>query len=96
MKNTPQQMKAMAVDKFGGLDKLTLHTSPVPAVEAGEVLIRIAIAGGNSWDAMEREGDLVYNEVHFPRVLGSECAGTIVAVGEGVERFAVGDRVFER
>jgi NADPH:quinone reductase-like Zn-dependent oxidoreductase len=43
---------------------------------------------------MEREGELVYNEVHFPRVLGGECAGTIVAIGDGVERFAVGDRVY--
>ena len=45
MQNTPQQMKAMAVDEFGGSDKLTLHTLPVPAVDAGEVLIRIEIAG---------------------------------------------------
>jgi NADPH:quinone reductase len=70
MQNIPQQMKAIAVDEFGGLDKLTLHTLPVPTVDAGEVLIRIEIAGCNVWDAMEREG-LVSNEVHFPRVLGS-------------------------
>jgi NADPH:quinone reductase len=94
MQNTSQQMKAMAVDEFGGSDKLTLHTLPVPAVDAGEVLIRVEIAGVGIWDAKEREGDLVYNEVHFPRVLGSECAGTIVAIGDGVERFAVGDRVY--
>lgn len=94
MQNTPQQMKAMAVDEFGHADKLTLHTLPVPTVDAGEVLIRIEIAGVGSWDALEREGELVYNEVHFPRVLGGECAGTIVAIGDGVERFAVGDRVY--
>ncbi len=94
MQNIPQQMKAMAVDEFGGTDKLTLHTLPVPTVDAGEVLIRIEIAGVGIWDAMEREGDLVYNAVHFPRVLGGECAGTIVAIGDGVERFAVGDRVY--
>ncbi|MGV0104504.1 NADP-dependent oxidoreductase [Nostoc sp. DSM 114160] len=94
MQNTPQQMKAMAVDEFGHADKLTLHTLPVPMVDAGEVLICIETAGVGIWDAMEREGDLVYNEVHFPRVLGGECAGTIVAIGDGVERFAVGDRVY--
>jgi NADPH:quinone reductase len=94
MQNTLQQMKAMAVDEFGGSDKLTLHTLPVPAVDAGEVLIRVAIAGVGIWDAMEREGDLVYNEVHFPRVLGGECAGTVVAIGDSVKRFAVGDRVY--
>ena len=94
MQTTPQQMQAMAVDEFGGPDKLTLHTLPVPAVDAGEVLIRIEIAGVGIWDAMEREGELVYNEVHFPRVLGGECAGTIAAVGNGVDRFAVGDHVY--
>ena len=94
MQNTPQQMKAMAVDEFGHTDKLTLHTLPVPTVDAGEVLIRIEIAGVGIWDAMEREGEVVYNKVHFPRVLGGECAGTIVAIGDGVERFAVGDRVY--
>jgi NADPH:quinone reductase len=94
MQNIPQQMKAMAVDEFGGPDKLTSHTLPVPAVDAGEVLIRIEIAGVGIWDEMEREGNLVYNEVHFPRVLGGECAGTIAAVAEGVERFAVGNRVY--
>ncbi|WP_223280066.1 zinc-binding alcohol dehydrogenase family protein [Nostoc sp. PA-18-2419] len=94
MQNTPQQMKAMAVDEFGHADKLTLHTLPVPIVDAGEVLIGIETAGVGIWDAMEREGELLYNEVHFPRVLGGECAGTIVAIGDGVERFAVGDRVY--
>ncbi len=94
MQNTPQQMQAMAVNEFGGTDKLTLHTLPVPTVDAGEVLIRIETAGVGIWETMEREGDLVYNEVHFPRVLGGECAGTIVAVGESIERFAVGDRVY--
>ncbi|MEH2183969.1 quinone oxidoreductase family protein [Nostoc sp.] len=94
MQNTPQEMKAMAVNEFGHADKLTLNTLPVPTVDAGEVLIRIEIAGVGIWDEMEREGDLVYNEVHFPRVLGGECAGTIVAIGDGVERFAIGDRVY--
>lgn len=96
MQNNSQPMKAMAVDEFGGLDKLTLHTLPVPAVDAGEVLIRIEVAGVGIWDALEREGELMYmyNNVHFPRVLGGECAGTIAAIGSGVERFAVGDRVY--
>ncbi|MDF5715947.1 MAG: NADP-dependent oxidoreductase [Rhizonema sp. NSF051] len=89
-----ENMKVMAVDEFGGPDKLTLHILPVHKVDAGEVLIRIEIAGVGIWDAMEREGKLVYNEVHFPRVLGGECAGTIIAIGDDVERFAVGDRVY--
>ena len=94
MPNTPTQMKAMAVDEFGGPGKLTSHTLPVPAVDAGEVLIRVEVAGVGVWDVMEREGKLVYNEARFPRVLGGECAGTVAAVGAGVGRFAVGDRVY--
>ena len=94
MQNIPQQMKAMAVDEFGDSDKLTLHTLPVPTVDAGEVLIRTEIAGVGIWDVIEREGKRTDKEVHFPRVLGWECAGTIAAVGEGVERFALGDRVY--
>ncbi len=92
MQNTPQHMKAMAVDEFGDSDKLTLHTLPVPTVDAGEVLIRVEIAGVGIWDALEREGKLPYSEVHFPHVLGGECAGTIAAIGNGVERFAVSEQ----
>lgn len=61
------------------INNLTLHTLLVPTADAGEVLIRIEVAGVGIWDEMEREGNLVYNEVHFPRVLGGECTGTIVA-----------------
>ncbi|MEM9154174.1 MAG: NADP-dependent oxidoreductase [Cyanobacteria bacterium P01_F01_bin.33] len=94
MQIIPQEMTAMAVDEFGGSEKLTLHSLPVPPVDTGEVLIRVDIAGVGIWDSMERKGELLYNEVHFPRVLGGECAGTIVAVGDRVERFDVGDRVY--
>ena len=92
MQNTPQHMKAMAVDKFGHAAELTLHTLPVPTVDAGEVLIRVEIAGVGIWDAIEREGKLPYSEVHFPHVLGGECAGTIAEIGNSVERFAVGEQ----
>ena len=87
-------MKTMAVDEFGGPDKLAIHELPVPAVGDGEVLVKIAVAGVGVWDAMEREGKLVYNDVHFPRVLGGESAGTIVALGAGAAAFEVGDKVY--
>ena len=94
MPDIPSQMQAMAVDEFGGPDNLTLHSVPVPAIGAHEVLIRVQVAGVGVWDAMERAGVLIYNEVHFPRVLGGEGAGVIDAVGEGVGLFAVGDAVY--
>ena len=90
----PQKMQAMAVDEFGGPENLTMHELPVPEIGAGEVLIRVEVAGVGVWDAMERAGDLVYNAVHFPRVLGGECAGKVVATGEGAARFEVGERVY--
>ena len=90
----PQQMKAMAIDEFGGPDKLTMRTVDVPAVGAGEVLVKVEVAGVGVWDVMEREGKLIYNEAHFPRVLGGESAGTVVARGEGAAIFEVGERVY--
>jgi len=95
MQNIPQKMKAMAIDEFGGADKLSLHTLPVPTVDAGEVLIRVEVAGVGVWDAMERSGWAASFSQHpFPRVLGWECAGVVAAVGEGALRFSVGDRVY--
>lgn len=92
---TPQQMKTMAIDEFGGADKLSLHTLPVPSVDTGEVLIRIEVAGVGVWDVIEREGrNTTYKLLPFPRVMGGECAGVVAAVGEGVGRFGVGDRVY--
>ena len=90
----PQQMQAMAINEFGGPDKLTLHQLPVPEPGKGEVTVKIEVAGVGVWDVMEREGKLIYNEVHFPRVLGGESAGTIAATGEGADIFEVGDRVY--
>jgi len=49
-------MRAAAIDEFGGPDVLKLHTLPVPAPAAGEVLIRIDPAGVGSWDAEIRGG----------------------------------------
>lgn len=85
----------MSIDEFGGADRLSLHTLPVPTVDAGEVLIRVEVAGLGVWDAIEREGHMAHFSQHpFPRVLGWECAGVVAAVGEGVGRFTVGDRVY--
>ena len=94
MQNTPTQMQAMAVDEFGGPDKLTMHTVSVPSVGDGQVMVKIEVAGVGVWDVMERAGHLVYNDAHFPRVLGGESAGTIVALGAGAAAFAVGDKVY--
>lgn len=90
-------MKAVAVDRFGGVDTLAIHTLPVPDVGPDEILIRVEEAGVGVWDPMEREGGFAKMsgaEPKFPYVLGSDGAGTVVAVGSNVDRFAEGDRVY--
>src|SRR3712207_6723554 len=93
-KNT---MRAIALDTFGGVETMTLRTLPVPTVGPNEVLIRIEIAGVGEWDPFEREGGyatMLGYAPQFPYVLGSEGAGTVVAIGEHVTRFSKGDQVY--
>ena len=88
-------MRAMVIDGFGGADRLHPAEMPAPAAAAGEVLIRVAAAGVNPVDWKIREGYLEALFPHrFPLILGWDAAGTIAALGDGVEGFAVGDRVW--
>lgn len=90
-------MQAVAIDKFGGLETMNLKTLPVPEVGADEVLIRVESAGVGVWDPFEREGGfagMFGMEPKFPYVLGSDGAGTVVAVGKRVRRFKKGDRAY--
>ena len=90
-------MRAVAIDHFGGPEALSVHTLPVPEVGPGEVLVRVATAGVGEWDPFEREGgyaEMLGITPTFPYVLGSEGSGTVVAVGDGVDRFAVGDEAY--
>lgn len=87
-------MHAAALDRFGGPDVLTLHTLPVPKVDAGDVLIAVHYAGVGSWDADMRAGWSPGGRPRFPLVLGSDGAGTVAAVGSRVRRFEEGDRVY--
>ena len=92
-----QTMRAIALDRFGGPETLKVQTVPVPEVGAGEILIHVEAAGVGAWDPIEREGGFV--EVlgltpKFPYVLGTDGAGTVAAVGESVEEFKEGDRVY--
>lgn len=93
----PDNMKAAVIEQFGGLDKIKIHTLPVPVIGADEVLIRIESAGVGVWDVAEREGifaRMYDGEPKFPHVLGSEGAGTIVAVGDNVSRLHENDKVY--
>jgi NADPH2:quinone reductase len=90
-------MKAVAIDRFGGLETLKTQKLPIPAVGADEVLIHVEAAGVGVWDPFEREGGFAkeFNiKPVFPLVLGSDGAGTVEAVGPQVKRFKNGDRVY--
>lgn len=65
---------------------------PEPA--PGELLVRIKASGVNPLDAKVRAGGSGHARHPFPAVFGIDMAGTVVAVGDGVTRFAVGDDVF--
>ncbi|TGX40173.1 NAD(P)H-quinone oxidoreductase [Sphingomonas naasensis] len=85
-------MLAIDPDQPGGPEILVPVRRPVPAPGAGEVLVRVAAAGVNRPDLMQRMG--VYPPPPgAPRILGLEVAGTIVAVGAEVAHELVGQRV---
>ena len=79
-------MRAMVIDGFGGADRLHPAEMPAPAAAAGEVLIRVAAAGVNPVDWKIREGSLeALFPHHFPLIPGWDAAGTVAALGDGVE-----------
>ncbi len=91
----PQAMKAAAIDKFGGPEVIRLQSLPVPTPAPDEVLIRLDVAGIGVWDPYARSGELELGDGdRFPKVIGNDGAGTIVAVGDATKRFQVGDRVY--
>ena len=98
MKQTMNKtMKAVAIDRFGGIETLKTRQLPIPDVGANEVLVRVEAAGVGVWDPFEREGGFAkeYNvQPTFPLVLGSDGAGTVEAVGDGVQSLKKGDRVY--
>ena len=88
-------MKAINVHQLGGPDVLTHEILPDPKPAAGEALVRIEAAGINFLDIYYRSGDHWggHHEHSLPYIPGAEGAGTVVALGEGVTKVEVGDRV---
>ncbi|MEV0702268.1 NADP-dependent oxidoreductase [Saccharopolyspora sp. NPDC050389] len=84
-------MRAYGFSEAGGPEKETFLDVPVPDPGPGELLVRVRAAGVNPGDWRLREGSY---GVAGPAVLGREVAGTVTALGPGVEGFSVGDEVF--
>ncbi|HET6981842.1 MAG TPA: NADP-dependent oxidoreductase [Myxococcaceae bacterium] len=87
-------MKAAVLDSYGGPEVLHVATLPVPTPAADEILIRLESAGIGVWDADVRSGEYEIGERKFPKIIGNDGAGEIVAVGARAKRFAPGDRVY--
>jgi putative PIG3 family NAD(P)H quinone oxidoreductase len=85
-------MRAVEITKPGGPDVLCLTERPVPTPRAGEVMLKLAYAGVNRPDALQRAG--AYDPPPTASDLpGLEGAGEVVAIGDGVSGLAVGDQV---
>ena len=85
-----QTTDALLVTRNGGSEVLEVQAREVAEPGPGQLLVQVAAAGVNFIDSYQREG--VY-PVPTPFVLGSEGAGTVLAVGDGVSATKVGDRV---
>jgi NADPH2:quinone reductase len=83
-------MLAVQIQRTGGPEVLEVVDLPDPTPGAGEILIRQEAVGLNFIDTYHRSG--LY-PMKLPAVLGTEGAGVVDAVGEGVSRFSPGDRV---
>jgi len=86
-------MKAILVREFGGPEVLKLEEVPTPKPAAGQVLVRIHVAVVNPYDTYMRAGTYARKPA-LPYTPGSDGAGVVEAVGEGVKKVKQGDRVY--
>ncbi|MER7179034.1 NADP-dependent oxidoreductase [Streptomyces hyaluromycini] len=87
------RMHAVVQSVFGGPETLEYAETGIPEPGPGEVLLRVAGAGVNPGDTVLRSGR-VPELVELPWTPGNDVAGVVERVGEGVTRFAPGDRVY--
>jgi len=88
----PSTMRYVDHGSGGGPEVLQVRTGPVPELGAGEVLIEVAVAGVNRPDVLQRSGRYPPPADASPH-LGLEVAGRIVALGQGVTEWRLGDAV---
>ena len=88
----PNTMRAVEITQPGGPEVLRIGTRPVPQARPGEVLIKVAAAGVNRPDTMQRAGNYPVPP-GASDIPGLELAGSVVALGDGVKELRVGDTV---
>ena len=92
MNNIPQSMNYIQIEKHGDPEVLKLHSMPVPEPGPGEVLIKVAAAGVNRPDMMQRKG-LYPPPPGATDVPGLEVSGTVVSVGQNVSKPPINSEV---
>jgi putative PIG3 family NAD(P)H quinone oxidoreductase len=90
--NIPATQTVIEIKAPGGPEVLAPATRPVPEPKSGEVLIRIAAAGVNRADCLQRMGRYPMPP-GAPDIPGLECSGTVVKTGEGVSEWRAGDQI---
>lgn len=93
--NMKDMMQALSINQWGDADSFELTLMPIPALEADDVLVKVAYAGLNPADWKMRAGHLakLMPDLGFPLVMGFDASGTVVATGKKVKHLVVGDRV---
>jgi NADPH:quinone reductase len=88
----PTEMRFVDLPSFGAPDVMRLATGPLPQPRTGEILVKVEAAGVNRPDVAQRQGTYPPPKGASP-VLGLEVAGEVVAIGEGVSEYRIGDKV---
>jgi NADPH:quinone reductase len=86
-------MRAAYIDQPGPAESIQVGDIPAPHVGPGQILVRVKATALNPIDLYVR-GGMVAMPMAFPFVIGADFAGVVEAIGPGVTRFAVGDRVW--
>jgi NADPH2:quinone reductase len=85
-------MRAVVIEELGDIDVIKMRDDwPEPVVGPGDLLVDVEFAGVNFMDTAARSWGAPHGQL--PLIPGVEAAGTVIALGEGVSDFAVGDRV---
>ena len=92
MSTLPATMKVIAITQPGGPEVLAAAERPVPQPKAGEVLVKVTATGVNGPDMMQRKG-LYPAPAGASDLLGLEISGEVAAVGAGVTRWKIGDKL---
>ncbi|NWJ25109.1 NAD(P)H-quinone oxidoreductase [Rhizobium sp. RM] len=88
----PVTMRFVDLPSHGGPDVMQLSRGALPSPRAGEILVKVQAAGVNRPDVAQRQGTYPPPKDASP-ILGLEIAGEVMALGDGVDEFAIGDKV---